>query len=77
MWYCKKYLIDLINIVTDNNVILNVYEKKILKKIKCHCQNDFNYEEAKEKVIENYCEEMKEDAIERLSNNCEEYCLIV
>ena len=48
-----------------------------MKKIKCHCQNDFNYEEAKEKVIENYWEEMKEDAIERLSNNCEEYCLIV
>ena len=49
-----------------------------MKKIKSHCQNDFNYEEAKEKVIdENYCEEMKEDAIERLSNNCEEYCLIV
>ena len=47
-----------------------------MKKIKSHCQNDFNYEEAKEKVIdENYCEETKEDAIERLSNYCEEYCL--
>ena len=76
MSYCKKYLIDLINIVTDNNVILNVYEKKILKKIKCHCQDGFNYKEAKEKAIdENYCEETKEDAIERLSNSCEEYCL--
>ena len=74
--YCKKCLIHLINIVTDNNVILNVYEKKILKKIKCHCQDGFNYKEAKEKAIdENYCEETKEDAIERLSNSCEEYCL--
>ena len=74
--YCKNCLMDLINLSTNSNIILNIYEKKKTKKIRCHCENDFNYEEAIENLIdENKYNEKKKEAEERLITYCEEKCL--
>ena len=70
--FCKNCLYKKIDEYTNCYRLLNVYEKKTFKKIKCCCNKDFNYKEAIEKI--EFSQEEINYAAERLYdyiyNNC-------
>jgi len=74
--YCKECLLDLINISTDSKIILNGFEKNSKSKTKCHCGNDFNFEDAIDKISDINFDEYENKAEERMINYVEELCLI-
>ncbi len=72
--FCKRCLEKKINEYTSSHKLLNVYEKKTFKKIKCCCNKDFDYDNAKEYI--EFTQEEIDKAAERLYDFIYNTCCI-
>jgi hypothetical protein len=71
---CKRCLEEKINKYTHSYKLLNIYEKKTFKKIKCCCNKDFDYDNAKEYI--EFTQKEIDNAAERLYDCIYNTCCI-
>lgn len=71
---CYKCLLDFIKKASNNNIIINAYEKEIISKIQCLCKSQFNYSDSI-KLLPSSFDEENTQAINRMSDIVSTKCM--